>query len=43
MIDENDKNSMSALGIKRYGTNNLFIYANTVFDSISAKQEVIAL
>lgn len=43
IVDENNKSSLSALGIKRYGTSNLFIFANTVFNSISAKQEAITL
>lgn len=43
IVDENNKSSLSALGIKKYGTSNLFIFANTVFNSISAKQEAITL
>lgn len=43
MIDENDKTTLSMIGVKKYGTINLFINITTNLISASAKQEVITL
>jgi len=43
MIDENDKTTLSMIGVKKYGTSNLFINITTNLISASAKQEVITL
>ena len=43
IIDEKDKISLSVLGLKKYGTNNMFVHISTKLTSPSAKQEAIDL
>lgn len=43
VVDDNNKMSLSALGVKKYGSSNLFVYVSSNLNSSSAKQEAMAL
>jgi hypothetical protein len=43
IVDEKNKISLSVLGLKKYGTNNMFVHISTKLSSPSAKQEAIDL
>lgn len=43
ITDENDKVSLSSLGMKKYAANNLFIHIATKLNTSSSKQEAITL
>jgi len=43
LVDENNNTSVSMLGFKKYGSDNIFFHILTNLNSTSAKQEVITL
>ncbi|MEI6672232.1 MAG: hypothetical protein WCL02_02475 [bacterium] len=43
ITDENDKVSLSSLGVKKYAASNLFVHIATKLTTSSSKQEAITL
>jgi hypothetical protein len=43
MVDEDNKSSLSILGLKKNGTSNMFVHVSVTLSSTSAKQEAITL